>query len=328
MNSENYNRESILFFDVAHEGAHVRSLIGALEQLEKLRGIGPRSIVILAGDQLSTAAAELAVATHSPLTVPVVVTDQLPRYVGALDIVMGVTEHADLGWLAQDLLTAHARGAATIAVIPRQGPLSEDLESTAILIDHPPMATGFSVARVLYAAEIVMSLATSSAPGNSGEDSHALADYLNMAAEQIDQQIDLLAPDRTPELNPARNLRAFIEGARILHTGINPITEAVARFVAQLFSVRGFASGYAAAEEIFSAVGREDVGNTQDIFHDPFIDAELPLLPLKTVIWTGSEERNSSLSNSMPVTVEDEGGTTVVIRLIIHALAATVLEPA
>ena len=38
-----YDVESVRFFDVAHEGAHVRALAQAAEMLSDLRGTSPRS---------------------------------------------------------------------------------------------------------------------------------------------------------------------------------------------------------------------------------------------------------------------------------------------
>ena len=315
--SGSYDRESILFFDVAHEGAHIRAIVSALERLEDLRSLSPRSIVVLAGDQLSYAAAQLAITLQSPLVTPAVVTKELPRFVGALDVVIGVSEHGDQPQLAQDLIAAHTRGAITLAAVPASGPLADDISSSAITIPPPTTAAGFSPARVMFLIDAVFSLCAG----------HSVAGRLSEIADAVDEEVALLAPDRPIELNPARNLREFIDNQRILHTGVDPTTEAVARFASELFSARGFSSGFAELEQFPDALGGEHLGNPQGIFHDPFLDNNAALLPLKTVVWAGTGERDVTVPRSLPVVVEDRGEASLAIRLIVQALAATVFDP-
>ena len=40
-----YDRETVRFFDVAHEGAQLRAVAGALPQIERLRGMQPLSLI-------------------------------------------------------------------------------------------------------------------------------------------------------------------------------------------------------------------------------------------------------------------------------------------
>ena len=53
-----YDVESVRFFDVAHEGAHVRAVAQAAELLDGLRNTSPRSVVVLVTDAVSEAAAQ------------------------------------------------------------------------------------------------------------------------------------------------------------------------------------------------------------------------------------------------------------------------------
>ena len=64
-----------------------------------LREFAPRSIVAVCGDDASRHAAEIVSALSGPLSIPVVVTDQLPVFCGALDVVF-VTQSAGqrTGW--------------------------------------------------------------------------------------------------------------------------------------------------------------------------------------------------------------------------------------
>ena len=95
LDGSHYDRETVAFYDVAHEGAQVRTVAGVLDQLGGLYGLNPRSVIILPTDQISRAAARFVGAMRSPLRLPVVVTDVLPGYVGALDIVVAVGADAD-----------------------------------------------------------------------------------------------------------------------------------------------------------------------------------------------------------------------------------------
>ena len=69
-----YDIESVRFFDVAHEGAHVRAVAQAAELLDGLRNTSPRSIVVLVTDAVSDAAAQCAVALLDFGRAPVMVT--------------------------------------------------------------------------------------------------------------------------------------------------------------------------------------------------------------------------------------------------------------
>ena len=86
MDTGNYDAETVRFFDVAHEGAQIRLVAGEVERWgEALSGLNPRSLVIIPTDAIARQAAHLGVGLAEPLRIPIVVTESLPRYVGALD---------------------------------------------------------------------------------------------------------------------------------------------------------------------------------------------------------------------------------------------------
>ena len=89
-----FSREDALFFDIAHEGAQVRAVGQAAHLLAGLYDVQPRSVVVLATDQVAAAAARAVATFAAPLEVPVVVVDVLPAYVGALDVVVVVGDNA------------------------------------------------------------------------------------------------------------------------------------------------------------------------------------------------------------------------------------------
>lgn len=64
--SGRYDRETVLFFDVAHEGAQLRAVAEAAQRLDSLRAVDPRSVVVIATDQISRAAAQAVVELRAP----------------------------------------------------------------------------------------------------------------------------------------------------------------------------------------------------------------------------------------------------------------------
>ena len=58
MESTQWTPEQVRFFDIAHEGAQLRALAGQAAGLNAyLAGLRPRSVVVLATDQVAAAAA-------------------------------------------------------------------------------------------------------------------------------------------------------------------------------------------------------------------------------------------------------------------------------
>ena len=127
MDTGNYDAETVRFFDVAHEGAQIRLVAGEVERWgEALSGLNPRSLVIIPTDAIARQAAHLGVGLAEPLRIPIVVTESLPRYVGALDVVVVVGEPDECDWASRALITASQRGATTVLIGPAKGPLVED----------------------------------------------------------------------------------------------------------------------------------------------------------------------------------------------------------
>lgn len=300
-----YDRETIRFFDVAHEGAQLRAVGEHIGLLAHLRGMQPRSIVVIGTDQLALAAARTAVALRTPLPLPVVVTDQLPGYIGALDIVLVAGERASRDSDAQALITAASRGAETILAGPPRGMLLEDAPSHTTILPALPTASGPSPLRTIAAVCAVIDSLTA--------DPEDLRHQLEVLAEEVDQELLALSPDRDETVNPARQLRAFARDARVRHSGFTPCGTAIAALVAELWSARGLASGYVSPEEL-----------AYD--QDPYDPDTLELVPLKTVLWAQPE--SSAAPNSRAESVEEAGlgDTAQCVRLITRAFAATALD--
>ncbi|WKD57029.1 hypothetical protein CAPI_02275 [Corynebacterium capitovis DSM 44611] len=318
-----YDRETVRFFDIAHEGAQLRAVSEATELFSQLRGTAPRSVVVVATDQISGALARLVVALRAPLSLPVVITRNLPEYVGPLDVVVvaGAPE-AEQGELEglRALITATSRGAETVLAGPARGPIVEEAPERAALIPALPTAAGASPLRTAGAVWAVLD-AIDQRAGSTG-------DYLRGVADSVDGELASLSPQRDLPVNPARQLRAFAERARLVHTGTSPLGEAVASAVAELWTARSLPSGFAAAAELPRAFEAE--GAMSDPFYDPYLDSGAPgvrgLVPLKAVVWA-AKETSLPTARAESVDVDDGFGEFgAAARLVVRAFAATALD--
>ena len=124
----NYDPVSVAFFDPAHEGARLRALateIGSPKSRWHIfEGLCPRSITIISGDSLSTASARLGMALIDRLPCPVTITDSLPPYAGALDVVIVATQ-VDSPIMDEAVSTAASRGCITVVVAEHLGLLEQ-----------------------------------------------------------------------------------------------------------------------------------------------------------------------------------------------------------
>ncbi|MCP1387973.1 hypothetical protein M5J20_07190 [Corynebacterium sp. TA-R-1] len=321
-----YDRETVRFFDVAHEGAQLRAIAQAAQRLSHLRGMQPRSVVVLGTDQIALAAARALVAVRTPLELPVLVTDALPSYVGPLDVVLVVGDAAAREQDARGLAAAAGRGAETVLAGPARGPLLDDAPSSTTILPALPTAAGASPARTIAAVAAVLDALTG--------DPDVIAGQLEVLAEEVDAELTSLSPERDASVNPARQLRAFAADARVLHSGTTRCGRAIAQLVAEIWSARGLASGFVDAEELALAVefgSPSGAARADDIFYDPYLDGPLELVPLKTVLWAQpAGAPGVAVPNSRAETVEAAGlgDTAQALRLITRAYAATILDDA
>ncbi|AKK08078.1 hypothetical protein CTEST_03115 [Corynebacterium testudinoris] len=310
-----YDRESVQFYDVAHEGAQIRAIAGVVPDLAALRGLAPRSLVVVATDQVARASARFVVSFRSPLRLPIVVTGALPTYVGPLDVVMVVGDRAEDPEISQELITADRRGAFTILVGPSRGPIVDDAPARTIIIPALPTVVGSSPARTITAVTTVLDLLE--------EDPSLVEQRLEETAIAIDAELEQLSPERDNLVNPGRQLREFADGARLIHTGASPAEYGIAELVAALWSNKGIPSGAAPAGEMTVEPPRE-----ASIFHDPFLDGPIDLIPLKTIIWAQQPEVVSTQPHSLVVSTESPraGILAGALTLITRGFAATAFD--
>lgn len=311
-----YSPETVKFYDIAHEGAQIRAVAGAIDRLEGLYRLQPRSLVVVATDQVSAAAARFVVRMRAPLRVPVVITDALPSYVGALDVVIVVGDRADDPETSQGLISADRRGATTILVGPPRGPVLDDAPSDTVIIPALPTAIGPSPARGISAIGVVLDLLE--------ESPELVTPRLEEIAAVVDEELEQLSPERDTMVNPGRQLREFADQARVLHTGRSRHGIAVAEMMAVLWSLKGLPSGAAAMDELEPPTAPP----VRNPFHDPFIDGPIDLVPLRTVVWAEEPDVAGAIPDALAVTCETPGIGAVAAALILitRGLAATTYD--
>nr|VDG62534.1 Uncharacterised protein [Streptococcus thermophilus] len=284
-----YDRETVRFFDIAHEGAQLRAVAEAAGRLEHLAGVNPRSVVVLATDQIAAAAArcaltlagqERAAGAGAGLRWPVMVANELPGYVGPLDVVVVVGDAPDAEAVTRALSTAAGRGAETVLAGPQTGPVVEDAPDPTVVLPAPPTTLGASPLRTIAAVTAVLQTL-------EGATSHQVAE-LAAAADDVDEELRQLSPERDSTTNLARQLREFVAGKRIMHTGYTTSGAAVAEVAAVIWAVKGLAGGFVDKHELAGAL-EETSSPADDIFHDPYLDG--PVVSVATIVWGEDDPR-------------------------------------
>lgn len=198
---------------------------------------------------------------------------------------------------------------------PGNGPIAEDVPGDATVIPALPTAAGTSLLRAIAVVGAVLDALK--------EDPHIIAQLLLELADEVDEEIQQLSPERDKSVNPARQLREFVTGARVIHTAWTQPGLAVAELTAAVWSARGLASGYVSPEELPRAL--EEAPATRDIFYDPFLDEGGQVVPLKAVVWA-QEEANLPHARAESCPASRLGDTAVALRLVVRGLAVTALD--
>lgn len=268
-----YDPLAVAFYDIAHSGALVRGVANAVA--DKAERVEARSVVLLAADELSAEIAQLALALREPLRCPVVLARKMPSYIGALDVVVALSEKAEDEQFSESLSVAATRGASIVLLCP-EGPMLDDAPE-ALIIDPLPGVEGPFPLRALAGCLAVIDLATGTSP-------EMCASALEQIADEVDREMLSLSPERDLAVNPARTLAEA--SGRIIHVGANPASMALARVVATLWTMAG--KHASALEAMEMAMSRAKlVGSAvaeQGIFYDPFLD-EGTGAPLETQLW-------------------------------------------
>ncbi|BAU95133.1 hypothetical protein N24_0871 [Corynebacterium suranareeae] len=314
-----YDPETVRFFDVAQEGAQVRLIGGLVAQgaLSAFEGLRPRSVVVMVDGQIHRECVRLVESLYSPMRQPLVITSQLPHYIGALDVLVVVTDNGGDEKALKALITASQRGVATLLIGPGSGPLIDESPQDTYVLPTLPTAAGLSPARIVASISTLLDLFESDPP--------IISNRLDHLADCIDEEVESLSPERDELVNPGRQLRSYVDHARIVHTGRSDVGLALANVVAALWTKRGLVSASLDFPELMESLpelrGPQPIAD--DIFHDPFLDDEPTVVPFRAVVWA---EEKPGIPDAMAQSCDgpSKGALTQALRLLVRGQSATI----
>ncbi|AKK02527.1 hypothetical protein [Corynebacterium epidermidicanis] len=308
-----YDPAAVQFYDIAHSGAHLRSIANFLRSADcaELEHFQLRSFVVLAPDDEARSAAELALAELGVLDFPIVVATQLPTYVGPLDVVLVVSQRGTDLELEHALSSASGRGATTLLIAPSGAPLIDDASDRVTIIPGLPNSPEVAISQVCAAVLGVSWLVQLGV--------RCASEQLDELADAVDDELTRVAPDRDPSVNLAQQLRESLDGHRILHTGHG----ALARLLATYWTAHGLLSAALSISDLPQALPRLQQA-APDVFYDPFEDGPAEVLPLRVVVW-GAHAQASSQAIVQECTPPAASRHEEVFRLLVRGLAVTAL---
>ncbi|WP_110079584.1 phosphoheptose isomerase family protein [Actinokineospora spheciospongiae] len=208
----------------AGAGAQVRATADAAREagLDRLTGLRPRALVLVTSPGLGPAVAGLLAALLPACPVPVLLADEVPGWIGPLDVVVAHTDDPGDRLLARGVDRAGRRGAAVVLTAPAEGPVAAAAAGNAVLVaPRMPVRPGFGFATAYTAGLLALS-----ALGLLRVDLDAMADELDREAERAH-------PNHESFVNPAKALALRLAEHTPLLWGLDPVATAVAGNAAQ-----------------------------------------------------------------------------------------------
>ncbi|HEX4724866.1 MAG TPA: hypothetical protein VH333_20285 [Pseudonocardiaceae bacterium] len=276
----------------ASAGAQVRATAEAVAaaNLSEIAGTRPRALVLVNRPGVGPAVNKLLVALLGPACqVPLVVAEEVPSWVGPLDVVLAHTDDPGDRPLAQSVYRAGRHGAHVLLTAPEDGPVAAAAAGAAVLV--PPrvhLPAGFSFPRALAAG-----LALLSVLGLLATDLDVLADELDREAEKDNASYESF-------VNPAKSLALRLADRTTLLCGLDRVATAVAEHgVDALAGFAGVVAGVADQAQLISrtVLRRSAIAATTggDIFADPDEPSERLLRVLLLSILTDAQAEEAKL---------------------------------
>lgn len=250
----------------ASAGAQVRSTAEAVAatNIGDVAGARPRALVLVDRPGVAPAVNRLLAALLGPgCPVPLVTAEEVPGWVGPLDVVLAHTDDPGDLPLAQSVHRAGRRGAHVLLTAPEDGPVAAAAAGAATLVAprvHVP--AGFSFPRALTAG-----LALLGVLGLLTTDLDVLADELDREAEKDNATYESF-------VNPAKTLALRVADRTTLLCGLDRVATAVADHAVD--ALAGFAGVVASSSDQAQLIGRTVLRRTAvaamsggDIFADP-----------------------------------------------------------
>ncbi|WP_374202626.1 hypothetical protein [Amycolatopsis sp. GM8] len=285
----------------AMAGAQVRSTTErAVEvQLADRLDLGrPRALVLIVRPGVGRALTKLLAALLAPsCPVPVVVTDAVPSWIGALDVVFAHTDDPADRELAAGIERASRYGATVVLSAPDEGPVAASVAGKGLLLSpRIPVPPELTFARGLAAG-----LLTANALGLLVADVEALADQLDGEAERGHLGRDSFS-------NPAKALALRLADRVPMLWGLDPLAIALAEHGA--YELGAYAGMVCDAADYRQALARPALrrmvlanSGEQDLFADPdFDDMGLKPRVLLLAVHSGptADAARYEASNTLP----------------------------
>jgi hypothetical protein len=214
---------------VAMAGAQVRATAEAAAELElsdRLDLGKPRALVLVTRPGVGKGAADLlAGLLGSSCPVPVVISDVVPSWIGALDVVFAHTDDPNDRELAMSLERAARFGATVVLSAPPDGPVASSVAGRGLLLaSRLPVPPELGFPRALTAG-----LLTANTLGLLVADVESLADHLDGEAERGH-------PGHESFVNPAKALALKLADRTPLLWGLDHVAVAVGEHAAHAFA--------------------------------------------------------------------------------------------
>lgn len=279
---------------VAGSGAQVReaATMAAEAGVESLAEDRPRAVVLSAVGS-SAAACELLralVADDVPLPLVEASGPSLPRWVGPLDLVIGVSRSGTARPTLEAISEAGRRGCRIVTIAGGSSPLaalSDRLRGLQIGVDRAQRHTRaslWSLAVPLLAVADALGLAV------------VPASEMSLAADRLDLVAETCRPSSESFVNPAKRLAVEIAGNLPVVWGAGPLCRTAAKRLArQLHANAKYPALDGGLQEAAHGTvalfdGPFAAPAAADVFHDPFEDETPQSLPLRVLLMRDSDE--------------------------------------
>jgi hypothetical protein len=270
-------------------GAQVRATAAALDEgaLESVAGDPPRTVIWVAGrGNAETAGSILAAAVGGSAASPIVLCDEVPPWIGALDVLVVAGDDPGDPALVGAAATGVRRGARVVVAAPYEGPLRDATAGRAAVLEPRLWVPDeFGLSRYLAAGLAVLHVID---PG--------LRTDLALLADELDAEALRNSVARELFTNPAKTLADRMSGRAVVLAGDNAATLTLARHGAatllrvahQAVAAVGLSDAIVALRSGFG--GQSGVDRDAALFHDDDLDGPSPERP-RTIALTLDAER-------------------------------------
>lgn len=278
-----------LLRSVAMGGAQIRSTAAAVAEgtLERLAGLRPRSVVLVAGSGGARHAAGIAIALlGTSVPCPLLLLDRTPSWVGPLDVVVVAGDDPGDRRLVESVDGAVRRGAEVVLAVPEEGPMRAAAGRTMSI---PPRV--FTAPRHTMMRFLALFVAVVSAIENRDRDS-AGPSSLDRIADAVDSEAVSSGLSNEVFHNPAKSLATRMQGHRVVMCGSGTLASALAEYASASLLASGISAAagdlsdaIAASRALFApAVGAHGSVFQDPFFHDPEFDGALPVDPARVFV--------------------------------------------